>query len=85
MGQDSASPAAHTVSISVADVHATPGKGLVDQAHGLVDDLPDLPDSVAPRSTSRLTHPVEPVRLWVVPTGLPLPALDGLLRPPQLG
>lgn len=85
MGYDSASSAVPTVSLSVADVHATPGKGLIDKAHGLADELPDLPDSAAPRSTPRLIHPLEPLHPLVVPAGLPLPMLDGLLRPPRLG
>jgi len=83
VGFESTDTATQSVAISAADAHATLGKGLVDQAHGLIDDLPDLPDGAAQRSTPKPAHSFAPLRPWFVLAGLPPPTLDGLLRPPQ--
>jgi hypothetical protein len=55
----------------------------VPSAHGLLDDLPDLPDTL-PRSASILRQPVEPgraIRYLVVHHALP--SLDAPMRPPK--
>lgn len=46
LGVEHERPAHLTVAASAVDAHATEGKGLIDQAHGLLDELPDLPDSL---------------------------------------
>jgi hypothetical protein len=52
-------------------------------AHGLLDDLPDLPDTL-PRSASVLRQPVEPGRaIRYLAVHHALPALDTPLRPPK--
>lgn len=72
-----------SVSVSVADVQAIAGKGLVDQAHGLLDELPDLPDSlVCWRQPNTMPDPT-PAHMACVGKGSPTPSPEALLRPPQ--
>jgi len=73
-----------SVSVSVADVQATKGKGLVDQAHGLLDELPDLPDSLLDGAPSEAARNLAPAHIAWVQTGSPAPLPEALLRPPQL-
>lgn len=73
-----------SVSVSVADVQATHGKGLIDQAHGLLDELPDLPDSLLYEAPSDATRSLAPAHIAWVQTGAPAPLPEALLRPPQL-
>ena len=71
-------PAAETCRVSrAATSDQTPS------THGLLDELPDLPDTLT-RSVSVLRQPVEPghnIRYLAVHHALP--SLDALLRPPR--
>jgi len=72
-----------SVSVSVADVQSIDGKGLIDQAHGLLDELPDLPDSLLDRTPSEATRSLAPAYIAWVQRASPGPYSEALLRPPQ--
>lgn len=71
-----------SVAVSLADVKATDGKGLVDLAHGLMDELPDLPDSLLRRSPPRALALKASADGRPLPHGLPPPLPVALYRPP---
>ncbi len=81
---------AHPAALSQASPAGTQAQALQDLGttespanHALVDQLPDLPDSL-PRPTTVLRPPVDGGLTigYRQRAGLP-PSLDGLLRPPQ--
>lgn len=72
-----------SVAVSVADVQSIDGKGLVDQAHGLLDELPDLPDSLVCGSPCNAASGPTPTHMARVVKGAPAPSPEALLRPPQ--
>ena len=74
-----------SVAMSVADVKATDGKGLVDLAHGLMDELPDLPETLLRRAPPKAIQAAAPGDSPRVSRGLPPPLPDALFRPPPRG
>ncbi len=72
-----------SVAVSVADALAVEGKGLADQAHGLLDELPDLPDTLLRRSDPTPLPAPAPVHTGWVHNGSPDPLPRALFRPPQ--
>lgn len=72
-----------SVAVSAADAQLHDGKGLTDQAHGLLDELPDLPDTLLrQRAPANLPAPA-PVHTGWVQNGSPDPLPRALFRPPQ--
>jgi hypothetical protein len=74
------------VLLQVAQASDIPASGAVDSStsHALVDELPDLPDSL-PRSRAVQKPPFDGAPfIGYRQRAAPPPSLDGLLRPPQL-
>jgi hypothetical protein len=71
-------------SVSLADVKLTEGKGLVDSAHGLMDEVPELPDTLLRRSPLKAGLAPAQGHRSPLGDGLPAPWLDGVFRPPTL-
>lgn len=79
-----APPDRSLVAVSVADAQASEGKGLVDRAHGLLDELPDLPDTLLRRVASKAVAAAFPAHAGWVQIGSPAPPSEMLFRPPRL-
>lgn len=58
-------------------------KGLADPTHALVDELPDLPDTLLRPATTKANKGPAPAHAGWVHAGSPAPLPDTLLRPPQ--
>lgn len=58
-------------------------KGLADQTHGLMDELPDLPDSMLRKATARTGSPLASSHAEWTGAGRADPLPDALFRPPQ--
>ncbi len=72
-----------SVAVSAADAQINDGKGLTDQAHGLLDELPDLPDSLLRRVIIKAVASQAPAHTGWVQIGSPDPLPEALFRPPQ--
>lgn len=72
-----------SVAVSAADAQINDGKGLTDQAHGLLDELPDLPDTLLRRATTKWVAAAAPAHSGWVQMGVPDPLPEALFRPPQ--
>lgn len=70
------------VSVSVFDAQANDGKGLADLAHGLLDELPDLPDSLLRWTAHRWGPAPTPPHTTRLSAGRPPPLPVALFRPP---
>jgi hypothetical protein len=68
------------VSVSAMDVFSTDGKGLVDRAHGLMDELPDLPDSLLRKVSTKAVTAAAPVHPRWVRSASPPPLPETLLH-----
>lgn len=81
--------------VIVAQPHERPGDalnaplagslahGLADQTHGLMDERPDLPDSMLRKAAARAGSPLASSHAEWTGTGRAAPWPDALLRPPQ--
>jgi hypothetical protein len=72
-----------SVAVSAADAQINDGKGLVDKAHGLLDELPDLPDTLLRRVRTKVVAKPAPTHTGWVEVGSPDPLPEALFRPPQ--
>jgi len=64
---------------------STKAKGLADQVHGLMDELPDLPDTLLRPAATKALAMSTPAHTGWVHAGADDPLPDTLLRPPQRG
>lgn len=83
--QDAVSGVSAATLLPVAQASDAPASGAVDASthHALVDELPDLPDSL-PRTRAVQKPPVDGAPfIGYRHRAAPPPSLDGLLRPPQ--
>jgi hypothetical protein len=71
-----------TVAMSVVDAHANDAKGLADQAHGLLDEVPDLPDSLLRWSAPKWAGFPTPRHAARILSGRAPPLPEALFRPP---
>lgn len=74
---------APSAAVLLSDAQAPRPKGLADPTHGLVDDLPDLPDTLLRPAAARANKGPAPAHAGWVHAGSPAPLPDTLLRPPQ--
>lgn len=72
-----------SVAVSAADAQLHDGKGLADQAHGLLDEVPDLPDTLLRRTSTKTVANPAPAHMGWVQVGASDPWPDTLYRPPQ--
>jgi hypothetical protein len=74
-----------SVAVSVVDAQRHDGKGLTDQAHGLLDELPDLPDTLLRQAPIKTVAGLAPAYMGWVEVGTTDPWPETLFRPPQRG
>ena len=72
-----------SAAVLLSDAQTPRPKGLADPTHGLVDELPDLPDTLLRPAAARANKGPAPAHAGWVHAGSPAPLPDTLLRPPQ--